>query len=331
MLRARGWALSMLVMCALASCAAREPFRGEVWLAPNLASQDYLRLFSEPAAWASARGQVQIFKFYQANLIHDAEPALLGNGRAAFIEVDAFRKLRAWGLRTAIEVGVLKPYGCKGADTARLTLLAIENVEAAGGAVDDLAVDEALYGGRAYCGLGLEASADELARFAEAVHAARPSVRIGIIEPFPSLGAGTLKAWVSALRARGFQPGFVQVDVDRHAVLGEGIDVAAALDDVHDHCRAAGIPFGVILWSGTSPVTCDAHYYDRVMEWTRQLREQLRSAPDQLVFQSWVTRTGDATLTVPSNLPDTAGDATVRSHTRLLRDALRAYGDPGPG
>ena len=39
-----------------------------VWFAPNMASTDFVELFSEPETWATARAEVDVFKFYSANL-----------------------------------------------------------------------------------------------------------------------------------------------------------------------------------------------------------------------------------------------------------------------
>ena len=86
------------------------PPQNQIWFTPNLASVDMLDLFSQPEHWDSARSDIDVFKFYTAqvgsggwgcvgNPAHDCGDNHLEN----LVDVQAFSKLGEWGIDIAIE------------------------------------------------------------------------------------------------------------------------------------------------------------------------------------------------------------------------------------
>jgi hypothetical protein len=122
------------------------------------------------------------------------------------------------------------------------------------------------------------------------------------------------------------------------------IDLAAGLRAYRDFFKGQNMPFGVIFWSGYDPAPTDEAYYNRVMAWVRRVHAAI-GAPDQSVFQSWVSRSipkctdtdmecnvsklscppgdkaGCGEKSVPINLPE--NDPRIYSHTRLISDASK--------
>jgi hypothetical protein len=104
---------------------------------------------------------------------------------------------------------------------------------------------------------------------------------------------------------------------------------------------------GIIIWSGYDPLNADRAYFDHAMDLAGRVKAAI-GMPDQLVFQSWVTRapvgcaqSEPACLTqrcspddppycgeksVPLNLPD--DDPAAFTQTRLVRAVLSLFGEP---
>jgi hypothetical protein len=304
----------------LTACAGSPP-KPPLWFAPNLASEDMLDLFTRPDEWPSARSKVTVFKFYASQILADATgcPECGPNRLPSFTSVGAFSRLAGWGIAIALEVPALKDWGCRAAVTAPLALEAIARVQAGGGSVRYLAMDEPLAGGDA-CGYTRDESAAETAAFVHAVESAHPEVEVGDIEPYPLHAAQDLAAWLQALRLEQVSLSFFHLDVDRVHADRLALDVAADLVSLRDACRAQAVPFGVILWGADA--TTDETYFEDVLDWTRRVESAL-GRPEQTVFQSWAVA-ADGSRTVPVNLPE--NDPAVFSHTRLIDEGLTILG-----
>src|SRR5437667_6350502 len=124
----------------------RQPQLPGVWFAPAIFSPDYLNLFTESASWNHARGQVNAFLFSPEQV----DGSVLGgpNALSALTRIDAFRKLKGWGIATAIGVPAVKEWDCTGRKAAAITKQIVANVVAAGGKVQILSLDEPLFAGR---------------------------------------------------------------------------------------------------------------------------------------------------------------------------------------
>src|SRR5262245_47887786 len=83
-----------------------------VWFSPAPGSIDYLRLFEHPEEWTHAREITSVFKFYHQHTFRPAPDIVGPNTFDAFVRVGAFRKLKEWGIRTAMEAGSVKVFFC---------------------------------------------------------------------------------------------------------------------------------------------------------------------------------------------------------------------------
>jgi hypothetical protein len=305
-----------------ATLAQRAIANDRVWFAPSPGSIDYLRLFERPDEWDAARGLISVFKFYQQHTQAPA-PRIVGpNTYDALARAGAFRRLREWGKKIAIEAGSVKEFYCGpgGMDESIANSVAsLRAVEAAGGIVSYIAQDEPFVSGRARAcgGPALEPTADRVAAYVAGVKAAFPRVDIGLIEAYPFSSADQIEAEVALLQARGATPAFLHMDVDWHR--------SGATAFVRDMARlqafaaAQNIPFGVIVtgYDGNADAlyAVDAYGITDLVARTFHTWEHM---PDHLIVQSWAAADSGLVVT-PANLDEDR----PYSHTALLRDVYR--------
>ena len=193
-----------------------------IWFTPGPGTVDMLRLFESPEEWPHARAVLDVFEFYQGHLLTTATAGEGPNSYDAFVRVDAFRSLLRWGKRIAVEMAAVKDVYCTPdgsgmqASIAR-TLEALRNVQAAGGRVTYVAMDEPFIGGlgRRCGGPSLAPTADRLAVYIPAVRQAFPDVRIGLIEPYPFFAVADFVEMFRLLHDRGVSVDFLHIDGQR--------------------------------------------------------------------------------------------------------------------
>jgi hypothetical protein len=325
--------------------------RQDVWLSSDDNTPDMLDLFRQPELWARARDRVGTFKFAP----HHVTSGIAGmrNSYAALKGVDAFAALRKSGIKIAVEEGAVKEWDCAGtAHAPQATASHMANIAAANAALQIVAMDEPLVSGRGPCGLSIDEIAKRTAAYVAAVKASKEAQAAGApefgdIEPYPSMTPPILIEWVKALEAHGFKPAFLHIDINVHYLdVHPEIPLAADLRSLARFFRDAGIPLGVIFWSGYDPLSSDHAYYDHVMDLAGRVKAAI-GPPDQAVIQSWVTRSPIACSrsetecakqpcspadppycgekSIPLNLPD--NDPAAFTQTRLVRDVLALFGD----
>ena len=256
----------------------------QVWFTPNIGSVDMLDLFESPERWATARSNLQVFKFYMTQVGSDGWSCTVmphancgDNHLQNFIDNDAFSKLDSWGIDIAIEsffagpVASLDPIVCTSDEqvfnlTLNGTANVINNVNANGGTVRYLAMDEPIrqwYPTQYYILTGqpdprpcltdsLDVLADHVAAYILFMQDALPSVLIGHIELYPEVGVNQLKEWILALEERGVALPFLHLDVHGPRVtqyidFGIDVDVAADLIELESFLTERNIALGVIV------------------------------------------------------------------------------------
>lgn len=295
-----------------------------IWFTPVPGAIDYQRLFEHSEEWARARSVISVFKFYQQHTQTPAPSNVGPNTYDALVRAGAFRKLTAWGIKTALEIGAVKEFWCtpdpSGMQASiHATLDSIDAVEAAGATLRYIAMDEPWVAGRQkVCdGPALEPTADRLKIYMSAVRSAHPAVRLGLIEAYPYSSAADFERMLALLRERGVPPAFVHLDVDWHA-LKPG-EFARDVPRIAAAVKAEGVPFGVIIWGYNGDA--DALFAFEAADLTNlvaQTFETWENMPEQIVFQSWaVSRTG-LSMT-PSLLPEDR----LYTHTKLLWELFR--------
>jgi hypothetical protein len=337
-----------LLLAVMSPATALE--RQDVWLSSDDNTPDMLDLFRRPELWARARERVGIFKFAPRHVTSGI--AGMHNSYGALKGVDAFAALRQWGVKIATEEGAVKEWDCTCARTPLGTAARMANIAAAGASLQVVAMDEPLVSGRGPCALPIDEIAKRTAAYVAAVKdskeakAAGPAPEFGDIEPYPSIPVPVLIEWVKALEAHGFKPAFLHLDINVHYLdVHPEVPLAADLRTLARFLHEAGIPLGVIFWSGYDPLNSDRAYYDHVMDLAGRVKAAI-GQPDQAVFQSWVMRSPIACSrsepgcakqpcspadppycgekSIPLNLPD--DDPAAFTQTRLVRDVLALFG-----
>ncbi|HWK12553.1 MAG TPA: hypothetical protein VNR64_21000 [Vicinamibacterales bacterium] len=315
------------------------PVRGaapldRIWFCPGPGSIDYLRLFDHPEEWTHARKIMSVFKFYAGHTQTPPHPNVGANSYSALVGVDAFRQLNRWGKKIAIEVGAVKEFYCtpdaSGMNAAIAdTLASVKAVEAAGGTVSYLAMDEPFASGRAaVCGgPALEPTADRVALYTSAIRTARPAVQLGLIEAYPFSSEAQIESMFDLLEARNAKPAFFHLDIDLNAVRQMRLDLTDDLRRLKSACAARQIPFGVLIWGYNGDA--DALYAldaGRLLNFVTEAFPSSSDVPDQIIFQSFAVSSTGQSIT-PSNLPE----SRAYTHTNLLWSFYRRLaGETGP-
>lgn len=298
-----------------------------VWFAPNMGSRDYNELFTKPEQWSTARSQINVFKFYTQNVL-DSPCAICGdNTLNTFVDVQAFQRLTDWGIAISVEVGAVKEWGCTGTEEFRVTKETIRNIQANGGIVTFLDMDEPYIGGELVangrtCGYTMEQSADVTSWFIRQVKTAYPNILVGDTEPYPYFSVTELEKWIEALEERGETPTHFHLDVDIERVRIEGQDISADLQTLSEFFQGHQIPFGVIFTSNWKAAGSDGAYYDSTLEWIRTVNAAIGKT-QHVIFQSWQGPAANGVHEVPINLPE--NDPSVYSHSRLILEGLAVF------
>lgn len=317
-------ALLIIALLACASLDGRAQTTPRIWFCPGPGTLDYVRLFQSPQEWAHARRFVSVFKFYQQHT-QTPPPDIVGpNTYDALARAGVFRQLKQWRIETAIEVGSVKEFYCTPAATGMnesiaATVASVRAVEAAGGSVSYLAMDEPFVSGRArVCGgPALEPTADRVATYVSGVHSAFPNLRIGLIEAYPFSSADALETIITLLKARGAAPAFLHMDVDWH--LSGAAAFKRDIKRLQEFCATQRIPYGVII-TGYNGDADPLYAVDvaGITELTAETFGSWAAMPDHLIFQSWVESLSGLRIT-PTNLPEDR----QYSHTQMLWDTFR--------
>lgn len=315
-----------LLVCIPARAIDNPVAKDRIWFCPSPGSIDYRTLFEHPEEWPRARQLVNVFKFYQQHTQMPAPDIVGPNSYDALARTGAFRLLKEWGIKTAIEVGAVKDFYCtpdasgmRGAIAG--TVASIRAIQNAGGAVTYLAMDDPFAGGKVpVCGgPAPEPSADRIATYFAGVHAVFPDVRIGWIEAYPLSPEPLIETELALLQARGVTPAFLHMDVDSRALRKAGADFARDMPALRDVCHARQIPFGILVWgyNGDSDVQYSIDAAHVVQEITSAFNGW-NDIPDHIVIQSFAQSTTGVLIT-PSNLPEDQ----PYTHTFLIRDIYR--------
>ena len=339
----------ILVLGATCSCqslaAANRP---EVWFSPDNQTPDFLDLFAFPDQWQSARSHISVFEF-GAELLNDKSP-LSPVSFESLRRVHAFYKLKKWGIKIAVEEMAIKEPECSIVRPVAITTNHLVNMQQNNTPINIVAMNGPLSLGTVSCNLTInEAAAETVAyttailRHAKVNHVPEPS--IGDIEPYPSSSVSELEQWTTDLEKRHFKPAFIHLDVNVHYLdVHPHISMSRDFKELKQFYGAKSIPFGIVIWSGYSPLNSDRSYYEHAIAFLKRIKESIGS-PRQLVFQSWVTRSSgrcskaDASCSpkgrsklpcgasdptycgmksIPLNLPESA----PYTHTRLILDSL---------
>jgi hypothetical protein len=306
----------------------------KVWLAPNVASRDLLRMFTNPEEWAEARDRINVVSLVQWSITVNPNPQSGPNTADAFLACvpgGAFRWLADHGIELALEASAVKEWSCaedrhKSVDAVMETLNIIHG---SGGSVSHIVMDEPFVRGLLAppegCGYTVEQTAHETKLYIDAVHALYPDIQIGLVEAYPAHQDGEITQFVVALQDAGCALPFLHIDVDLYRVKREKRDkeVLSDLRILKAFCAHHGLRFGAVVWgergSSNADFCADAAALAKVIDEAVGFGSQ-----DDIVFQSWSTEhvNGQGAKVYPDNLPE----RSRTSHTGFLLGTLRQYG-----
>lgn len=302
-----GWACAVV-----AQTPAAKP---EVWMIPPSTAdgQSLKELFARPDEWKETRARIDVLGYADHLLGKQFSDEQL----RAWLPL-----LEQWHLKLGLEVGAVKPWGITGRKTFAAQQPTWDRVRRLGGRIHAVAMDEPLCCVRADLKRPAEYAVEETAKFVALVREHYPEIRIGDIEPYPSISYAELIGWLDALQARlksmnvrGLD--FFRLDVDWcHFTLGNRLYPGnwPEVKKLEQASRQRKIAFSLIYWAADYPrlsrlkLADDATWYISIM---RQGNDYafVDGSPDQYVLESW--------LPTPSHtLPETA----EWTFTRSVRD-----------
>jgi hypothetical protein len=289
----------------------------EVWVSPNIGSQDFLALFSNPDAWATARSKITGIGFSGAHLLEAPCPTCGQNTLDNFLAVvpgGAFRWLAAHQLKIVLEAPSVKSWDCQAATTGAQTVQGLANVAANGGTVADIAMDEpfisALPPNQSFaasmptCNFTVPQTAAAVAAYVARINAAYPGVRIGLIEPYPYFSAAQIESFVTALASAGVNLPFFHLDYDESFL---SVDPGPDFLEFRKFFAARQIPFGIII-IGTNGTNDQLATNGALVAALRISSVLGIHTLQHILFESWLdyppTAATQTLLLYPDNLPD---------------------------
>jgi hypothetical protein len=283
-----------------------------------------LNLFIDTNAWPTARSRITTLQFDFRHLLSGPCDLCGPNVLANFLGIvpgGAFRWLGSHGIKIAIGAGAVKAWDC-GADVGGAwTVEAIHNVEANGGRVAAIALDEPFTSGLPGCAYTIQRTAEVVKTYIDRVKAADPSVEIGLIEPYPFFRIAQLESILNAVSDAGIGLPFFQLDFDPSI---RGFDFPSDLKEIQRFCRQRNLPFGVIM------IGADGNSSAAAVNGAVSMASMLSSmigirSQDYLLFESWLdVPAARAQLDLrfyPDNLPET-NPATMTGLLNFVIDTL---------
>jgi hypothetical protein len=256
-------------------------------------ASDFLSLFTGTAGWPSTAAHTAVFGLY-AGWVADIDSTTLANV-VTFLNAQHIPiELEAPALQATSTCGNnVEGYVPDGLVLADFTNEYLQRLKALGANVAYIKVDEPyFYGSIAAsspnsCAWPASQVADDVARYAQLVHATYPNAEIGDVEPIINTGYGTdpvtaLSAWHDAFaKAMGAQFPFFVADMD----FGNPGWPALAVR-MQQAMRARQERFGIIF-IGEPTDTSDAIWSSKTLARAQTFASTSGSAPDFVFFQSW--------------------------------------------
>jgi len=307
----RCWASTGLVglACALgcAEASAAEDGGAQIWFAPNPSLSDgptsngFLRLFQAQAPWKEAAARTRVFQLYSAYVLGVPQDLL----------DRIVQDLQRRHIALAVEAGALNidfkpPPPCggrglvEGYATPAVAREVSRKIQAAGGTIDFLAMDEPLWYGHFFAGYpgkqpGCQSPVSQLLAQArptlEEYRRHFPGIRVGDIEPANlALRSGwqqALREWADGIRLALGQPlAFVHLDVPR-AVAGSTAATRQFATAVAAFQRENLVGALGLIYDGTPQDPNNAAWLASARRLMRELEVDQGLAPDTAILQSW--------------------------------------------
>jgi hypothetical protein len=258
------------------------------------APADYMDLFKPDAPWSDAAAAVKVFKISTQLVLRGTDEQL-----QAVIE-----GLRSRHIALAIELGVLVysdrcGRGTEGYGAPLAVETVAKRITALGGRLDYVAMDEPVTWGHAkqgknaqgysYCQDSIEELVSQVAPKLAVLQKYFPGIRIGEIDAVNSRLAGLddgIIGFIDILhRKTGLKPAFVHADVAWDS------NWQPQLENLVARLRARGVRVGVVF-DGDPDASSDKQWIAQALDKYRVIMQDPKTAPEDLVFQTWSPRPG---------------------------------------
>ncbi|MFT5130754.1 MAG: hypothetical protein ACI8W8_004385 [Rhodothermales bacterium] len=289
----------------------------EIWFAPPDATtgESLRQLFAHPEQWPEARSRIQVLQYAD----HRLDRQFSDDELRAWLPM-----LEKWGLKLALEVGAVKPWGQTGQQTFAIQRQKWDRFQALGGKIHAIALDEPLVCCRAHIKKPDAYALQETANFIALVRQHYPEILIGEIESYPFIPIADHLWWIDALQSklaemkvRGLD--FYRLDVNWVNFLVQSEGNWRGVREIERACRQRKLPFSLIYWPSDLPllarkgVADESTLYLSIMH-QRNAYAMVDGRPDQYVIQSWLKSGNPPCLpeTAPWSLTRTLLDFTTR-------------------
>ena len=295
-----------LLLAANATVADADPASMKFWLAgvdPAVQARkhigepaDYMDLFQPKAPWTSAASNLDVF-------LIGTEMALRGSDDQLRAVIEG---LKARHIKLAISMGLIggeRPDGCgkgvEGYSAPKGPEAAARRIQALGGEIDYIAMDEPVWfghaagdmsGGRRGCRYTLGELTDKIAPQLEMLRGYFPNVGIGEIEPISSSPHARSQDphFLEDVRAFG---DLLQTKANMklaflHADVAWKWEWRPGLEDMARQSHARGIRFGVIC-DGDVDAGGDAAWVQQALQRCREVASNPKTFPDNVIVQTW--------------------------------------------
>jgi hypothetical protein len=252
----------------------------------------FRELFEKPDQWKETRAMTDCLLY-------------AGHAFGAFSDDELkawFAQMHRWNLKLELEVGAVKEWGAQtGQSTFQAEEPGMDRVERLGGDIYSLAFDEP------FCNVRIqqrsehrpdEYAIEETAKFISLVRQRYPQIRLGDIEPYPSIPLKDHIMWITALQKRLAQMNvkgmdFYRVDVDWTCMTLMANSTWQDVGKIQDFCASQKLPFSLIYWDApydslkSRNLADDSTWYVGVMD-QGYAYASIKGAPQQYVLEDWV-------------------------------------------
>ncbi|MCX6909396.1 MAG: hypothetical protein NTY01_15325 [Verrucomicrobia bacterium] len=307
-------ALGVTAAPALAETGKAKP---EVWMGPP--GQDngrcFRELFEKPDEWKETRSLVDVLFYSDLNFKrHFTDDEL----RAWFGQA------QKWGLKIAMEVGAVKPWGQTGEKCFNAEKPNWDRLQGLGQNLYAIAMDEPLLCCRHHIKKPDDYAVQETANYIALVRKHFPNVLIGDIETYPSIPLADHFGWIESLQKKLAEMGvrgldFYRLDVNWANFIVQNHGCWGEVKKLEQYCRSKKLPFSLIYWASGQPLLDRMKLADE-STWYISIMHQgysyamVQGAPDQYVIESWI------------KAPSRCVPETVEwTFTRSVRDFCRRF------
>ena len=272
-----------------------------VWLGGSAATgRSYTDLTAPGTNWFSATG-ASVLKVYSADLLY--APA------AELQQMFAF--LKANGIKLAVEAYLVTAgpgQSGEGLASPTDTAAMVARVQALGGTIDYVQMDEALYRGSVVYGMPLSELAANVAANVATIRTAFPAVQIGDIEPFPLADSvSQIQAWLQAYQTATGTP----LDSFTPDLAWSSANWRSQLENLSGMLQSHGVGLSVIF-HGNSNDGSNAQWGQTADQIMAAVLSDPRIKIQTSIIQTWQAY---PTVATPDNVPGAMSNVALTAST----------------